>query len=93
MIAVLSMILRRVGWFLLGHFIFRILSAAGLAFVSYKYGVAPLFSEIRLMIEGHATELALDWMGFFQLDRAITVIASAYTIRLAAKSLHLVSKS
>ncbi|HET7267412.1 MAG TPA: DUF2523 family protein [Oleiagrimonas sp.] len=91
--AALGVLLKRVGAWILASFVGRILAGAGLALVAYKFGVDPLFSQLRSHIEGQASQLALAWFGYFELDKAFTVIASAYGIRIASSSLKLVKKS
>ena len=77
----LEVILMWVGRALLAKMIMRMLLGAGLAVVAYHYAVGPLFAEIRGLMSG-ASGAAANWIGYFSIDKAFTVLASAYTIRM-----------
>lgn len=91
--AVLGGFCKRVLAWALGNFLGRVLVGAGLALVTYKFAVDPLFDQIESLVVSNAGQLALDWFGFFKIDKAITVIGSAYGIRVAAKSVKVAQKS
>lgn len=84
----LATILLWVGRTLLGQFLARALLGAGLGLVTYHYGVSPLFTYVRSMLSGTSAEVA-GWIGFLNIDRAFTVLSSAYVIRMARSSIHL----
>lgn len=90
---VLGVVLRRILIWAFASFIGRILLGAGLALVSYKFAVDPFFLQLKSMIVSDAGQVALSWFGFFDLDKAITVIGSAYAIRVSVSALHLAKKS
>lgn len=87
----LAVILLWVGRFLLASFIARALVGAGLSLVAYHYAVGPLFDMIQGYLNG-APATAAQWIGYFKLDKAFTVLSSAYVIRLGKNALHLGSK-
>ncbi len=69
----------------IGNFIASILVFFGLQIVARKYGIEPLIQYMRdIAVTGGAE--ALSWMAFFNIDRYITVILSAYSV-VAAKGI------
>lgn len=87
---ILGFVLRRVLVWVLAGALARILVGMGLYFVAYKFAVEPMFDQLHALVTTGAGQLALDWFGYFQIDKAITLVTSAYTIRATAKALHLV---
>lgn len=84
----LATILLWVGRALMAQFITRILVGAGLELVAYHYAVGPLFTYIHTLLSGASAEV-IGWIGFLNIDRAFTILSSAYTIRMARNSVHL----
>lgn len=82
MLALRIVLLAKLGNFIAGVFVFF-----GLQLVARKYGVEPLIQYMRQIAMTGGAE-ALSWMAFFNIDRYITVILSAYTI-IAAKGIFL----
>lgn len=67
----------------------RVLVAFGLAFVSWHFAVGPILDAIKGQLVGMPADIA-QWVGLLKFDQAITVICSAYVIRFAVSSVHLV---
>ena len=91
--AFLGPFLKRVFAWLLANLIGRALLAVGLSVVTYKFAVQPFFDQLHSMVTSNAGELALEWFGFLDVDKAITVIASAYVIRTSVSVAKVVKKS
>lgn len=67
----------------------RAMVGLGVAFVGWHFLVGPILDSIKSQMVGWPADLA-QWVGILQFDKAITIICSAYLIRFAASSLHLV---
>lgn len=67
----------------------RVLVGFGVAFVGYHFLVGPILDAIRGQMGGWPSDLA-QWAGLLNFDKAVTIILSAYVIRFAVSSLHLV---
>jgi len=78
----LSEILIWVGRALLAKMIVRMLMGVGLSLVAYHYAVGPLFDTIRGLLSG-ATGTIANWIGFLSIDKAFTILSSAYLIRMS----------
>lgn len=68
----------------IGIFIASALAWLGLSFTTYKVGVEGLRTLIGNEL-GNAGFL-MDWMGFFAVDKAITIVLSAIAVKYAAGS-------
>lgn len=86
---VVAAVLLWVGRVLLAHFILRILVGAGLSFVTYKITVQPALDAVRELVMGMPA-VALDWIGYMFVDKALTVVCSAVAIRAVLRSMSLV---
>lgn len=81
------LVLVALGWLVrvlssrIGVFIASALLWLGLSVTSYKFGVAPFRSLISQEL-GSAGFL-MDWMGFFAVDQAITIVLSAIAAKYA----------
>jgi hypothetical protein len=70
-----------------GHWIVALLLALGLGFATHAAVVTPALDTIREMLVtnngggGTLGAAALQWMGFLNFDKAITMILSAYGAR------------
>ena len=89
MMPAIAVILLWVGRALAAHFILRILVGAGLSLVAYKIAVEPAVAAVRSLVMGMPL-VALDWIGYMFVDKALTVITSAYLIRASLRSMSLV---
>lgn len=54
----------------------------GLSFGSQKVLVEPILAQIQA-VGGGLSAQAMAWAAFFNVDKAITIILSAYTVRLS----------
>lgn len=80
------------GWIartLIISLIARLLVGFGVAFVGYHFIVGPILDAVKGQMGGWPSDLA-NWVGILQFDKAVTMICSAYVIRFAVSSLHLV---
>lgn len=87
----LAVVLVWVGRFLAIHLVVRVLTALGLAWVSYHFAIGPLMDYVRVLFYDIAG-LDFGWaVGALNLDKAVTVVLSAYGIRATMKAAHLVT--
>lgn len=70
----------------------RVLVGIGVAFVGYHFVVGPILDAVKSQMGGWPSDLA-QWVGILNFDKAVTIICSAYVIRFAVSSLHLVKAS
>ena len=70
----------------------RLLVGLGVAFVGYHFVVGPILDSVKSQMGGWPADL-VQWAGILNFDKAITIICSAYVIRFAVSSLHLVKTS
>lgn len=89
---VLVVLLPWIARILVGTLVARILVAFGLSFVVWHFAVGPILDSIKSQMIGWPADLA-QWVGLLKFDQAITVICSAYLIRFAMQSVHLVKSS
>lgn len=61
----------------------------GLAFLGWHFLVGPILDAIKAQATGLPADLAA-WLGLLRFDQALTIVCSAYVIRFAAQSVHLV---
>lgn len=70
----------------------RVLVGFGVAFVGYHFLVGPILDAVKSQMGGWPADLA-QWVGLLNFDKAVTIICSAYVIRFAVSSLHLVKSA
>jgi hypothetical protein len=80
------------GWLartLVVSLVVRAFVGIGVGLVGYHFVVGPILDAVKSQMGGWPADLA-QWVGILQFDKAITIICSAYVIRFAVSSLHLV---
>lgn len=90
--ALAELLLPLLGWIartLVVSLVVRALVGLGVAFVGYHFVVGPILDSVKSQMGGWPADLA-QWVGILQFDKAITIVCSAYVIRFAVSSLHLV---
>ena len=65
----------------MGVFIASALVWLGLSYTSYTFGVAPF--RTLIFNEFSQAGFLINWMGFFGVDKAVTIILSAVTAKYA----------
>lgn len=65
----------------IGLFIGSALVWLGLSYTSYSFGVTPFKSVIST--EFQQTGFIMNWLGFFGVDKAVTIILSAVAAKYA----------
>ena len=78
-----------IGRIMIVSLIARALAGFGLAFAVWHFAVGPILDAIKSHMVGWPADLA-QWVGLLKFDQAVTVICSAYVIRFAVSSVHLV---
>jgi len=63
----------------IGAFIMRVVGFVGVQLATYNLILAPLIAQAEASLSGIGGN-ALLWIGFFQIDKCLTIILSAYTI-------------
>lgn len=79
--ALVAWILGGLGWALTSA-VGRFLTAMGLAFVVYEFVVADWIGEVSARF-GALPAFVSSMLGWFGADKAITIIMSAYAVRVA----------
>lgn len=64
----------------IGHWIAIALGAVGLNFVAQEALIDPVLDVIKSNLQG-GPGMAVQWFGFFNVDKYITLILSAYAAR------------
>jgi hypothetical protein len=80
----LALVLGRVAWWVAGSWIARLVVGLGLTFVSMA-GVSAMLEELKTQIVGAIDSQGAQVVaviGMLNLDRAITIVFSAYAVRL-----------
>jgi len=74
----------------MGSLVGRVLVALGLGFVSYlgfDALVSSITSQIGGLMGGFSSSSLAAWGGFFQLDKHVSMVLSAITVKIAMKAL------
>lgn len=90
--AILVPILTWVGRILVVSMIARALIGFGLAFLTWRFAVGPILASVKAQLVGMPADIA-NWVGLLRFDQAVTVVCSAYLLRFALSSVHLVNRS
>ena len=64
----------------IGAWVVALLLYFGISIGGYKMAVEPLLSSIKSTLSGLSAD-AVNWIAFLGLDKAITIVFSAYVIR------------
>lgn len=67
----------------LGHWITSALLFIGISFGVQNFATEPLLAYISQQFSGLPSD-AVAWLGFTNFDRALTIIFSAYSVRMAS---------
>lgn len=83
-LAVLVSMLRAMLLAKAGLFVLKVLGFFGLAFVTNKYAIQPMLDQIEQYVNniGNASGIgavALQWAGVLNLDKAVSMIISAFS--------------
>lgn len=70
----------------------RALLAFGLSIAVWHFAVGPILDAIKNQLVGWPADIA-QWVGLLKFDQAVTVVCSAYVIRFALSTAHLVKSS
>lgn len=89
LVEILVPVLMWVGRIMVVSLIARALVGFGLAFAVWHFAVGPILDAIKAQMVGWPADIA-QWVGLLKFDQAVTVICSAYVIRFAVTSVHLV---
>ncbi|MGE8288532.1 MAG: DUF2523 family protein [Stenotrophomonas sp.] len=70
----------------IGQWFLSLLAFLGIQWAAQKFAVDPVLDLIKSAVSG-APAVIIEWIGFLNLDRYVTLVLSAYAIAAAGSAL------